>query len=89
MLQLHGASPQTPVHAAPDFGKVAQEGHPNSAELKLQRLHFHEAFKFPSDHKWKAVERDTCVKSKESRSVHGWPPPVYSQSGPSLHLVCT
>ena len=60
-------SSPVPVHAChngPAFGKVAQEGHPGSTEVKLQRLHNHAALAFPEEHRWKAVERHL-------REVHG------------------
>lgn len=45
-------------HTGPVFGKVVQEGHPNSAELSRQRLHNHGACAFAADHRWKAVEKN-------------------------------
>ena len=46
-----------PCHSGPLFGKVAQEGHPNSSELTLLRLHNHCACAFAEEHQWRAVER--------------------------------
>ena len=53
-----------PCHDGALFGKVAQEGHPRSAEERLRKLHNHGAFAFPAEHKWKSVERHL-------REVHG------------------
>ena len=49
--------PDFPCHTGPVFGKIAQ-GHTNSAELRLRRLHNHAACAFPAYHRWKAVERN-------------------------------
>jgi hypothetical protein len=40
-----------------ESGHVVQEGHPNSTELRLKRLHLHGAFAFPEPHKWRALEK--------------------------------
>jgi hypothetical protein len=50
-----------PCHTGPAFGKVVQEGHPNSTVQALVHVHNHGAFAFPADHKWKAVERHLRV----------------------------
>ena len=44
-------------HSGPDFGKVVQEGHPESTLAVCRNLHHHGAFQFPTEHKWKAVEK--------------------------------
>jgi len=44
-------------HTGPSFGKVAQEGHPNSSDPKEKNLHNHAACAFPADHRWRAVEK--------------------------------
>ena len=49
--------PNHPCHGGPLFGIIAQEGHPNSTEFRLRRLHNHGACAFPAEHKRRAVER--------------------------------
>ena len=44
-------------HVGPEFGKVAQEGHPSSTIDVLKNLHNHAVCQFPSEHKWKRVEK--------------------------------
>ena len=72
-------------HTGPVFGKVAQEGHPKSAELSQRRPHNHGACAFAADHRWKAVE-------KNLREVQGVkvrePLVVFSSLQSSLRLVC-
>ena len=46
-----------PCHVGPEFGKVAQEGHPSSTFEQLKKLHLHAICQFPSAHKWKRVEQ--------------------------------
>ena len=78
-------------HTGPVFGKVVQEGHSNSAELRLRRLHHHAACAFPAEHRWKAIERNlrevqgVKVGRDSPRQADGV---VCAQPAPSLRLVC-
>ena len=39
------------------YGKVVQEGHSRSNVASMRRLHNHAACAFPTEHRWKTVER--------------------------------
>ena len=56
-----------PCHVWPDFGKVAQEGHPSSTVDALKKLHLHAVCQFPSEHRWKRVEQASVAPWLDAR----------------------
>ena len=55
-------------HTGPEFGKVVQEGHPNSTVAALKNLHNHAACQFPEEHRWKSVEK--YLREQHGIKVH-------------------